>query len=131
MCSERASKRVGDFVPLSAARLYILLSLVEGPQHGYAIMGTVRALTRGTVRLGPGTLYHAISTFVSARLIGETTPSRRNPGEGRRRYYSLLPLGRQVLAEEARRMAAAVAIVEANRLPYTHIMRLPRTKAPT
>ena len=113
------SSDVDEFVPLSAARLYILLALVDGPQHGYAIMGTVRELTHGTVRLGPGTIYHAISAFVRAGLIGETTTRRTDARAGRRRrYYCLLPLGRKVLAGEARRMAAAVAIVEANQLRH-------------
>ena len=37
---------------------YILLSLME-PMHGYGIMQNVEQLSKGRVKLAPGTLYGA------------------------------------------------------------------------
>ena len=39
--------------------LYILLSLADGPKHGYAIMADVEGISG--VPLGPGTLYGALA----------------------------------------------------------------------
>jgi DNA-binding PadR family transcriptional regulator len=47
--------------------LYILVSLTEGPKHGYAIMTDVEALT-GTP-MGPGTLYGALARLERRGLI--------------------------------------------------------------
>jgi len=54
--------------PLTEASYYILISLLE-PLHGYAVMQKVREMSGGRVRLGPGTLYGALSTMQSADLI--------------------------------------------------------------
>jgi DNA-binding PadR family transcriptional regulator len=113
-------KRVNEprsFLPLSPAAFYILLSLADGPQHGYAIMRAVREVTEETIQLGPGTLYRVIATLEESGLIEETTPAKPSYDDARRRYYSLLPLGRRVLAEETRRMAAAVEIARAKQVP--------------
>ncbi len=40
--------------------LFILVSLAGRPKHGYAIMEEIEA--RWDVRLGPGTLYAAVSS---------------------------------------------------------------------
>ena len=65
--------------------LYILVSLSEGPKHGYAIMTDVEAISG--VPLGPGTLYGALSRLERAR------PDRGARPEDRRRPYRLTPLG--------------------------------------
>ena len=49
------------FLPLPSATLHILVALLNGEKHGYAIMGDVERLSDGAVRMGPGTLYGAIS----------------------------------------------------------------------
>ena len=45
--------------PASDPELLILLSLAQEPKHGYAIMADVESMA--DVRLGPGTLYGALS----------------------------------------------------------------------
>ena len=58
--------------------LLILVSLSEGPKHGYAIMTDVEA---GTGRpLGPGTLYAALARLEERGLIEALEPvDRRRP----------------------------------------------------
>lgn len=68
----------------------ILLSLVAGPRHGYAIQQEIER--RAAVRLRPGTLYGAISRLEEAGLI----VSLQSPG--RRRPYRLTTPGRKELA---------------------------------
>ena len=43
--------------PLSSAMHHILLALLGGDLHGYAIMQSVETLSNGALRIGPGTLY--------------------------------------------------------------------------
>ena len=52
-----------SFTPLTPAVFHILLTLADGEAHGYAIMQDALKRSGGNVRLGPGTLYGAISRF--------------------------------------------------------------------
>jgi DNA-binding PadR family transcriptional regulator len=47
--------------------LYILVSLSEGPKHGYAIMTDVEAISGSP--MGPGTLYGALARLEQRGLI--------------------------------------------------------------
>jgi DNA-binding PadR family transcriptional regulator len=85
------------FLPLTEATYYILLALVE-PLHGYGVMQKVQTISEGTVMLGPGTLYGAFSTLEREGLI---TMVR---AEERRKSYALTSKGRQVLAEQVKRL---------------------------
>lgn len=77
--------------------LLVLVSLLEGPKHGYAITKDIERLTGR--RLGPGTLYGAISRLEGAGLIeGE-------PADDRRRPYALTPAGRSEAERELNDMA--------------------------
>jgi DNA-binding PadR family transcriptional regulator len=77
---------------LSTEVILILVSLAEGPKHGYAIQRDVQ-LVSGR-RLGPGTLYGAIARLEAARLIEALTES------GDRRPYRLTPSGVDLLGTE-------------------------------
>jgi DNA-binding PadR family transcriptional regulator len=48
-------------------QVLVLVSLLDGPKHGYAIMTDIRSFA-GT-ELGPGTLYGAISSLERDGLI--------------------------------------------------------------
>ncbi|MEO8274203.1 MAG: PadR family transcriptional regulator [Chloroflexota bacterium] len=72
--------------------LLILVSLSDGPKHGYAIMTDVEA---GTGRpLGPGTLYAALARLEERGLIEAMEP------EDRRRPYRLTAIGATALKEQ-------------------------------
>ncbi len=94
-----------DILPLPTAQVHILLALVTGDKHGYAIMSEVEALTEGSVTMGPGTLYGTIKRMLKARLV-EETDERPDPelDDERRRYYRLTALGALVLDAEVARM---------------------------
>jgi DNA-binding PadR family transcriptional regulator len=93
-------------LPLTPAVFYILLVLAEGDRHGYAIMREATQRSGGALRLGPGTLYAAISRLLKDGLIVELE-ERPAPelDDSRRRYYRLSDRGSLVLAAEAKRLA--------------------------
>ena len=94
-----------DILPLPTAQIHILLALVTGDKHGYAIMSEVEALTEGSVTMGPGTLYGTIKRMLKTWLV-EETDERPDPelDDERRRYYRLTALGALVLDAEVARM---------------------------
>ena len=77
---------------------YILLSLKQ-EQHGYAIMQHVKELTKGRISLGAGTVYSSLGKLESDGLIKSIRE------EDRRIIYLITALGKQILQEEAERMA--------------------------
>lgn len=98
---------MGERGPLSEQLFHILLSLVDGPRHGYGIIQDVEGRTRGSVKLGASTLYSAIKRIRAAGWVEEVEA----PEEGedpRRRYYGLTREGRRVVRDEARRLEALV-----------------------
>ena len=94
-----------DILPLPTAQIHILLALITGDKHGYAVMSEVEALTEGSVTMGPGTLYGTIKRMLKAWLV-EETDERPDPelDDERRRYYRLTALGALVLDAEVARM---------------------------
>src|SRR5947209_18493097 len=100
---------VETFLPLTPAVFHILVALADGEAHGYAIMQEVARRSGGVVRLGPGTLYGAISRLLEDNLI-EESEERPDPekDDTRRRYYRLTKWGGEVLAAETDRLAALV-----------------------
>jgi len=104
-------------LPLAPATFQILLSLVDGERHGYAIMKEVTTRTEGAVRLGPGTLYGALKRLLEAGLV-EEGGERADPelGDDRRRYYRLTKLGLRVARMEARRLDAMVRAARRKKL---------------
>jgi len=103
-----------EALPLTPAVFNILLALVDGEKHGYAIMLEVEANTSGQVKMGPGTLYGSIKRMLMAGLIAECD-ERPDPelDDQRRRYYSLTALGKRVLAAEAQRLTSQLALAQA------------------
>jgi DNA-binding PadR family transcriptional regulator len=87
--------------PLSEAVLLILMSLAEGPRHGYAILKDVEQLSQQRVKMSTGTLYGAIRRMLDDRWIrrfAEENASRD------RQAYELTDSGHQALSGEVARM---------------------------
>lgn len=83
------------------ATLLILTSLAGGPKHGYAMIEDIASITG--VRLGPGTLYGAISRLESEGMILALE------SDDRRRPYQITPAGRRRLEAEIGGMKGLVA----------------------
>jgi PadR family transcriptional regulator PadR len=83
---------------------FILTALVDGPRHGYGIVGDVAELSQGRVSLKIGTLYGVLDRLVADGLV---ELDREEVQQGRlRRYHRLTDAGGKVLAVEAQRHAA-------------------------
>jgi len=104
-----SEKSVESFLPLTPAVFHILVTLADGEAHGYAVMQEVTRRSGGVVRLGPGTLYGAISRLLEDGFI-EESEHRPDPemDDTRRRYYRLTNFGGRVLAVETERLAELV-----------------------
>ena len=72
--------------------LLVLASLADGDKHGYAMMDDIQSFAG--VRLGPGTLYGAITRLEERGWI------RSVESEDRRRPYRLTAEGRRHLREQ-------------------------------
>jgi DNA-binding PadR family transcriptional regulator len=96
-----------DYLPLKSDTFHILLVLLHGERHGYAIMRDVAERSDGRVELQAGALYRLLARLLEDGLVAE---SQRRPAadadDERRRYYRVTVLGRRVIAAEAERMAA-------------------------
>ena len=80
---------LGEFGRFAEPALLILVSLADGPKHGYAITEDIAGFA--DVRFGPGTLYGAIARLESRGLIQALdAEDRRNP-------YQLTAVGEKAL----------------------------------
>jgi DNA-binding PadR family transcriptional regulator len=80
---------MADPAPTNDPGLLLLISLASGPKHGHAMLLDIADFAG--VRLGPGTLYGALSRLEED---GQVAPL---PSDGRRRPYRLTSGGRRVL----------------------------------
>ena len=110
-------KEPQDLLPLPPAQLHILLALVDGEKHGYAVMSEVEQMTDGEVSMGPGTLYGAIKRMLNAGLI-EESDDRPDPelDDQRRRYYRTTGFGARVLDAELSRLDQLIRAAEAKKV---------------
>jgi len=85
------------YLPLTESTYYIMLTLVE-PLHGYAVMQKIEEISKGTVKVGPGTLYGAFTSLEKEGLIVKVKE------EDRRKSYVLTPKGKKVLVNQIKRL---------------------------
>lgn len=83
---------------LTEVTFFILLSLWT-PRHGYGIMKFVEEKTEGRLLLGAGTLYGALSALQEKGWIAPC-----GEGHGRKKEFLITPLGREIAAQELRRL---------------------------
>ncbi len=91
-------RTTSDALPAADPSLLILASLAECPKHGYAMIEDVERFAG--IRLGPGTLYGALTRLVERGLIEAIET------DDRRRPYRLTGLGRTVLESQLEAMRA-------------------------
>lgn len=90
-----------QFQTLTEPMYYILLALTE-ECCGVDIMEKVRDISRGRVRVGPGTLYAMLSRFEENDMI------RKTAEEGRKKSYIITETGKQMLREEQERLKTMI-----------------------
>lgn len=100
----RKTPQLDDFGRFSEPAVLILISLADGPKHGYAMIEDIESVAG--VKLGPGTLYGAIGRLESSGLIEPMAPeNRRNP-------YRMTAVGQEALRLRLRNLAAIARVGE-------------------
>jgi DNA-binding PadR family transcriptional regulator len=96
-----------DPVPgLAELPLHILLTLGDGPLHGYAIGQRVQEESGGRLDPTTGALYQALRRLTEEDLV--TPVAAPDAVDPRRKYFAITRLGRRAVAQEAQRLAGLV-----------------------
>ncbi|MEN8078930.1 PadR family transcriptional regulator [Clostridioides difficile] len=89
------------FQNLTEPMYYILISLLE-ERCGVDIMAAVDEVSKGRVKVGPGTLYALLGKFEKEDMIRETEVV------GRKRSYIITSKGLEILKEEYERLMTLI-----------------------
>lgn len=89
-----------DHIPLKPRMYEILLALLQGDSHGYAL---IQQLTESSgARVLPGSFYRDLEAMETAGMIEETDAP---PGTaGKKRCFRITEFGREVTRAETERM---------------------------
>ncbi|MBD8067353.1 PadR family transcriptional regulator [Bacillus sp. PS06] len=87
--------------PMTEAMYYVLLALMR-PNHGYQLMQAITEVSKGRVKMGPGTLYGVLSRMQKDGLIWLAE------NDGRRKTYLITREGEQALRIEYGRLKALI-----------------------
>ena len=99
----------GEHIPLRSVEFHILLSVVDRPRHGYAILQEAEERTAGRPGFEIPTLYRALRRLRDLGIIRIAVSPEAGADE-RREYWEATPLGRRVLEAELARLEAAVSV---------------------
>jgi DNA-binding PadR family transcriptional regulator len=102
MAAKQSDDSLAALGRFSEPSLYILISLADGPKHGYAMTQDIE--TVAGQKLGPGTLYGAIARLEARKWIEPL------PAEDRRRPYRLTAAGQKVLKHRLESLRAVARI---------------------
>jgi DNA-binding PadR family transcriptional regulator len=117
MTPQRATTDPGDFLPVPATDLQLLLAVSDEPLHGYGMMKAVEEQSDGKLRVELGSLYRVLQRLERDGLVEEAQPQRDPPSPGReRRYYRITALGRSVVAAELERLRSLIALATGARM---------------
>lgn len=105
-------------LPLTPISFEILMALLDGDRHGYAILQIVEARMGSLLPLRTGTMYRALARLLEEGLIDETMAAPA--ADERRRTYRITTEGRRIARAEAERLADQVAAARAHRLLPGH-----------
>lgn len=108
--ADRLDERAQELLPLKSPVLEILLTLGEGPLHGYAIIQALRAPDGPSLRVETGPLYRHLRRLLEKGLVSQSDDPPPGTGDDERRkaYYVLTPLGEAVVRAEGARLAGLV-----------------------
>src|SRR4249920_553201 len=98
----KRDETLADLGRFSEPALLILISLADGPKHGYAMTQDIESVSGQ--KLGPGTLYGAIARLEARRWIEPL------PAEERRRPYRLTAAGHRVLRHRLQSLSSLARV---------------------
>nr|WP_285890935.1 PadR family transcriptional regulator [Mesobacillus maritimus] len=83
------------------------MAALTTPRHGYAIMNLIEETTKGTVSIGPASMYTIIKKLLQQEFIYLYDDS-----DSRRKTYLLTEKGREVLTEDIERRKVMIQLAE-------------------
>ena len=97
---------------ISRNEFYVLLVLAQGDAHPYKIKHKIREYSKGSIKLGDGTVYNLIKRMAGRGLI-ELGGEYPTDDSGRTTmHYSLGHHGRTALRYELERLQHAIKVAE-------------------
>ena len=98
-----------DQRPLRSVELHILLSVVDQPRHGYAILQEAEQRTDGRPGFEIPTLYRALRRLRDEGMIAAVDAPTHDVDQ-RRDYWSATDMGVRTLRAELARLEVALAV---------------------
>lgn len=100
----------------------ILVSLAGSDLHGYGILKDIEARAGEGAVPSTGALYLALQRLEDAGLIAESKRRSSVSEDSRRRYYRLMPAGREAARAETVRLASLVGVARDRNLITSHAL---------
>ena len=105
-----------DYLPLHPLEFRILMVLMKGRSHGYAIVQEIESREKALKRIYSANLYRRIRDLLARHLREDADPPAGGADDPRRRYFQITELGREVAAAEAGRLRGLVTEARARGL---------------
>ena len=102
-----------DLIPLHPLQFRVLLVLMEGKLHGYALAKEIEERDESLGKIFPTNLYRRLRDMQEAGMIKEETKQLGSDG---RRRFAITRFGRNVARAEARRLKALLADAKRHQL---------------
>ena len=91
---------------LTDSMFYIMVALTK-PRHGYAIMNLIEETTKGTITIGPASMYTIIKKLLKQEWI-----YLHDKSDSRRKTYLLTEKGKKVLKEDLKVRKMMIQLAE-------------------
>lgn len=91
---------------LTDSMFYIMAALTK-PRHGYAIMSLIEETTKGTITIGPASMYTIIKKLLKQEWI-----YLHDKSDSRRKTYLLTKKGKKVLEEDLKVRKLMIQLAE-------------------
>jgi len=108
----RSASRVSQCIPMHPLEFQILLAILEGELHGYAIAKKIEGRQAGSGTIQPTNLYRRLRTMAEKGMLSE----RAEPGGSHRRLFEITSFGRKVAQAEAERLEDMVLSARRHKL---------------
>ena len=107
------------FLPLHPLEFRILMILMDGPSHGYAVVQEIEEREGSRGKIYPANLYRRMRDLLAKGLVEDAPVPPEGAPDPRRRYVRVTELGRQVAKAETERLGDLLAEARARGLPST------------